>query len=167
MDTAVAAIRRAVHQVDPAVVVQQPQTLEDLMYESVAQPRFRTILLTTFAGMALLLAAIGIYGVIAYSVAQRSNEIGVRMALGAGRDDVVRMVVEEGMRLTVFGLAIGVVAAIGLTRFLAEMLYGVRTTDVPTFIATAALLLIVALAACTHPAWRAARVDPITTLRRD
>ena len=166
-DAAMAAIRRAVHEVDPAIVVQQPGTLEELLSESVAQPRFRTVLLATFAGLALLLAAIGIYGVIAYSVAQRSNEIGVRMALGARRGDVLRMVVGQGFRLTVIGLVIGGVAALALTRVLSDLLFAVRPTDPLTFVSMTILLLLVALAACMQPAWRATRVDPIIALRHD
>ena len=167
MDAAVAAIRRAVHEVDPAVVVQQPQTLEAILYEAVAQPRFRTVLLATFAGLALLLAAIGIYGVIAYAVAQRSNEIGVRMALGARRGDVLRMIIGQGLKLTVIGLGIGALAAVALTRLLGDMLFAIRPTDTVTFVSTTALLLVVAIAACALPAWRAARVDPVIALRHD
>ena len=167
MDAAVAAIRRAVHEVDPSVVVQQPRRLEDIVYESVAQPRFRTILLTTFAGLALMLAAIGIYGVIAYSVAQRSNEIGVRMALGARRRDVLRMVVNDGMKLTASGLLLGAVAAVALTRLLSELLFDVRPTDPLTFGGMIVLLAGVSLLACAQPAWRATKVDPIATLRHE
>jgi ABC-type antimicrobial peptide transport system permease subunit len=141
--------------------------LEELMSQSVAQPRFRTVLLTTFAGLALLLAAIGIYGVIAYSVAQRSNEIGVRMALGARRGDVLRMVIGQGFALTATGLVVGGIAALALTRVLSDLLFAVRPTDPLTFLAMTALLLIVALGACVHPAWRATRVDPIVALRHD
>ncbi len=167
MDSAVAAIRRAVHEIDPSVVVQQPRTLEDVMYESVAQPRFRTVLLAIFAGLALMLAAIGIYGVIAYSVTQRSNEIGVRMALGARRGDVLRMVIAGGMKLTGTGLLIGLVAALALTRVLSDLLFDVRAIDPLTFAGMIVLLAGVSMVACAQPAWRATKVDPIVTLRHE
>lgn len=164
---ATAAMRRAVREIDPNVVVNATRTLEDAMSQSVAQPRFRTVLLGTFAGLALLLAAIGIYGVIAYSVAQRSNEIGVRMALGAGRSDVLKMVVNQGLKLVGGGLLIGIMASFGLTRVLRDLLFAVQPTDPITFAAMTGLLLTIALAACLQPAWRASKVDPVIALRHE
>jgi putative ABC transport system permease protein len=164
-----AGLLRTLHQqirdLDPDVVINSPSTLEQVMSESVAQPRFRTFLLGLFAAIALLLAAIGIYGVIAYSVAQRTHEIGIRMALGAQRVDVLRLVAGRGLRLTLAGLAIGVVVALAVTRLLSTLLFGVGPTDPLTFAAMAVLLCAVAVVACAEPAHRAMRVDPMVALR--
>jgi len=141
------------------------ETLEDAASKAAAQPRFQTLLLGCFAGMALLLSAIGLYAVLSYMVAQRTSEIGVRMALGAQRADVLGMIVRRGMTLALAGIAIGLAAAALLTRLLAGMLYGVEPLDPVTFAAVAAILLLVSLAASGAPAWRAARLDPMRTLR--
>jgi ABC-type antimicrobial peptide transport system permease subunit len=133
--------------------------------DSLAPRRFSMILLGTFAGLALLLASIGIYGVISYVVGQRSNEIGVRMALGAKSQDILRLVLEDGGKLVLMGIAIGLVAAFGLTRLIKSFLYGVDAADPLTFAAVAVLLSLVALVACYVPARRAARVDPVIALR--
>jgi len=132
---------------------------------SIASQRFSLILLGGFAGLALLLAGIGIYGVLSYLVGQRTREIGVRMALGAQRLDVLRMVLGDGARMTMVGAAIGLVAALALTRLMASMLFGVRPTDPVTFAAVAVLLCGIALFACYLPARRAAKVDPMVALR--
>jgi putative ABC transport system permease protein len=139
--------------------------MRQLLSESVEQPRFRTVLLEIFALIALSLATVGIYGVLAYSVSQRRHEIGVRMAMGAKRSDVLWMVVGQGMFLTLIGVAIGVAGAFVLTRFLSTLLYGVRPTDPVTFVVVPLLLACVALFACYVPARRAIRVDPMAALR--
>jgi predicted permease len=141
------------------------RTMEDLLSASIAQQRFNMLLLAMFAGLAVALVAVGLYGVLAYLVAQRTNEIGIRMALGASHREVLRLVVRNGMRMTFAGLSLGIVAALGLTRLLAGLLFGVKATDAFTFGSVAALLCGVALLACYIPARRATRVDPIVALR--
>jgi predicted permease len=140
------------------------QTMEQMIAKSLAERRFSMLLLGLFAGLALVLAGVGIYGVISYSVSQRTHEIGIRMALGAAPREVLQLVVGEGMRLVLAGLGIGVLAAFALTRFLAGMLYGVTATDPATFLGVILLLALVALGACWIPARRAMRVAPITAL---
>ena len=139
--------------------------MDELVRDSVARARFTMLLLSCFAGLALVLACVGIYGVIAYSVAQRTREIGIRLALGAQRRDVVRLVLGQGGRLAVTGVAVGLAAALALTRFLSALLYGIGASDPSTLIGVSVLLLLVALVACYIPARRAMRVDPIVALR--
>jgi putative ABC transport system permease protein len=139
--------------------------MDQVVSGSLKDWRFHAVLLGIFAALALVIAAIGVYGVISYSIAQRTHEIGIRLALGAQRRDVLRLVVSQGARLALAGIAVGVLAAIGLTRLMASLLYGVTPTDPVTFIAVAILLLIVALVACYIPARRAMRVDPMVALR--
>jgi len=131
----------------------------------VATPRFNTTLLAIFAALALVLTAVGLYGVMSYSVAQRTNEIGIRMALGAQTKDVLRLIVSQGLRLVVIGLVVGLVGAFAATRLLASLLFGVKTTDPVTFGIVALVLAVIALIACYIPARRAARVDPLEALR--
>ena len=139
--------------------------MEDNMSATVAQPRFRTWLIAIFAGLAALLAAVGIYGVMSYSVTQRTSEIGIRVTLGAQPTDVFRIVVGEGLRFAMIGVTVGLVSGLILTRLLQSFLYGISASDPLTFAAVTLLLLAVALAACYFPARRATRVDPIVALR--
>ena len=135
------------------------------MTQSVWQSRLYAILFSVFAGVAMLLAAIGIYGVMSYSVSQRTQEIGIRMALGAQVKDVLQLIVKGGLALSLIGVAIGLAGAFALTRLLQTLLFGVTPTDAATFIAVSLLLLVVALLACYIPARRATRVDPLEALR--
>jgi putative ABC transport system permease protein len=162
-----AAVRPIVRSVDPAVPITDLRTMESVVSSTVAQPRFRTLLLALFAAVALVLAAVGIAAVMAYTVTQRTHEIGVRMALGAQRRDVLRLVIGQGMRPTLLGVALGLVVSFATTRLLAGLLYGVEPTDAPTFLAVALLLSTVALGASSVPAWRASRVDPMVAMRRE
>ena len=159
------AIREEVSKLDSRQVMYDAMTMEEIVTGSVRAQRFSMILLGAFALLALLLASIGIYGVISYLVGQRVNEIGIRMALGAQRKDVLRMIIGEGARLAAIGAGIGIVAALGLTRLMASQLYGVSVTDPITFTGVAIILVGVALFACYIPARRAMRVDPMVALR--
>jgi ABC-type antimicrobial peptide transport system permease subunit len=141
--------------------------MEEMTAESGAQRRFITLVLSLFAGMAYVLAAVGLYGVIAYTVAQRTSEIGIRMALGAQGGHIARMVVGRGMLLAGAGVVVGLAAAIPLTGALRGLLYGVTSTDPMTFIAIAVLLPAVALVACMLPARRALRIDPVSAMRSE
>ncbi len=158
-------LRREVQSLGLDVVITSVLTMDQALAESVAQPLFRTLLLAAFAAAAVLLAAIGIYGVIAYSVAQRTQEIGVRMALGARRADVLRLVVGQGANLALAGIGLGLAGALALTRLLANLLFGVSATDPVTFILVPLLLGSVALAASLIPAYRAALIDPQVALK--
>jgi predicted permease len=160
-----AAVRRAVAEIDPREVVYNVQTMDEVVSNSFAARRLSMILLGVFAALALVLACVGIYGVISYLVGQRTHEIGVRMALGAQPSDVLRLVVGHGARMALVGVAIGIGAALGLTRLMANQLFGVSAHDPLTFTGVAVLLIIVALGACYIPARRAMRVDPMIALR--
>jgi len=160
-------LRRRIQSIDPGVTLAQIATMEESMALSVSQPRFDSMLLSLFAGIALLLAAVGIYGLIAYSVAQRTHEIGVRMALGAARADVVRMVLHQGARLAAAGAVIGLCGAFLLTRLLRSMLFEIDVTDAATFAVAPAALMLVVFAATLIPALRATRISPLTALRSE
>jgi ABC-type antimicrobial peptide transport system permease subunit len=159
------AIQREVMTVDQLLPITGVRSMQQVVSTSTARQNFNMLLLSVFAGIALLLAAIGIYGVMSYSVQQRTHEIGIRMALGADRGDMLRMVVGTGMRLTVLGVMAGIAGAFGLTRLLANLLFGVRATDPTTFVGIALALSLVALLACYIPARRATKIDPIIALR--
>ncbi len=161
----VGAARRAIQSVDRALPISNIGSMEDVMSRARSRPRFLTLLLTMFSSLSLILAALGIYGVISYAVAQRTNEIGIRMALGAQGGDVIRLVGAQGARLAVAGTVIGGVGALALTRVLKDMLFGVSSVDPLTFLAMAGALIAVTLFACYIPARRASRVDPLIALR--
>jgi len=160
-----AALRRDIQSIDPGVTLAQVGTMEQALALSVSQPRFNTMLLALFAGIALLLASVGIYGLIAYSVAQRTHEIGVRMAMGAARADVVRMVVRQGATLAAIGIVLGLGGAFALTRLLKTMLFGIGVTDSLTFAAAPLGMMLVVLIATFVPALRATRISPVVALR--
>ena len=163
----VPAVRSAVRSLDPELPFSQVATMEQLLARSVAQRRLSMLLFVAFAGAALVLAAIGLYGVMAYSVTQQTREIGVRMALGAQRHHVLRLVVGRGMILTSAGAVLGLLAALGLTRLMSSLLFGVAAADPATFCWVALLLTAVALLACYLPARRATKLDPLVTLRHE
>ena len=160
-------VRGALAKVDPGLAIALPQSMDAIVAQAVGQTRLMTWLLGIFAGVALLLASIGIYGAVAYSVAQRTTEIGVRMALGAQTRDVLQLVVRQGMAPVVSGLLIGIVAAFGLSRLMAAQLYQVSAHNPLLLMAAATLLAITALLACLFPARRATRIDPIQALRTE
>jgi ABC-type antimicrobial peptide transport system permease subunit len=159
------ALRNAVWAVDKDQPVSNIDTMEHIVAGAVARQRFSTMLLGIFATLALMLAVVGIYGVMSYSVAQRTHEIGIRMALGARRGDVLKMTVKQGLKLVVMGVVIGLVAAFVLTRVMASLLFGVSATDPVTFVSIPLVLMGVAMLASYIPALRATRVDPMVALR--
>jgi predicted permease len=160
-------VRETVKAIDPRQVIYNVQTMDDVVATSYAARRLTMILLAAFAVLALALACVGIYGVISYFVGQRTQEIGIRMALGAQRRDILHLVLGEGAKMAMLGAVIGIAASLGLTRLMAKQLFGVSAHDPMTYASVAALLVLVALAACYVPARRAARVDPMTSLRRE
>ena len=161
----VPALQQAAQAVDSSTVVYGVHPMQEIVSNSIARQRFTMFLLTVFSSLALVLSAVGIYGVISYLAGQRTHEIGVRIALGASSKDVLRMVLGEGMRMTLVGIGIGIIAALALTRLITKLIYGVGATDPLTFGGVAVLLISVALLACYLPARRAMRVDPIIALR--
>jgi putative ABC transport system permease protein len=161
----VPAVRDAIHEVDKDQPIYRVMTMEEVVSNSVAQKRFSMLLLAIFAAVALLLAAVGIYGVMSYSVTQRTHEIGIRMALGANQSDVMKMVIRQGMTVTLIGVAIGLTGAFLVMRFISSLLFGVSSYDPMTFVVIPLILAGVALAACFVPARRATKVDPMIALR--
>jgi ABC-type antimicrobial peptide transport system permease subunit len=161
----VPAVRGAIQAIDRDQPISSIRTMEEMVARSVSQRRFNMLLLAVFASVALLLAAVGIYGVMSYSVEQRTHEIGLRMALGAQTSDVLRLVLGQGMKLVAMGVALGLIAASALTRLISGLLFEIRATDPVTYVAIALLLVAVALLACYIPARRAAKVDPGVSLR--
>lgn len=160
-------VRTAVREIDRDMPLARISTMNEMIGNSMSQRRLSTILLGTFSGIALLLATIGIYGVMSYTVSQRQREIGIRMALGALRDGVLRLVLRQGMTLAVIGVVIGLFGAFALTRLVASQLYGVAATDPATFVAVTVLLTTVAMVASLVPAIRATRVDPAIAFREE
>jgi len=160
-----AAVRQTVKNLDPDQPIYNPRTMDEIRAESVAPDRLNLTLLSLFAGLALLLAIVGIYGVMSYSVSQRTHEIGIRMAIGARPGDVFRMILGQGMKLALIGVLVGLVGAFALTRLMASMLFGVRPTDATTFSVISVLLIAVALLACYLPGRRATKVEPVISLR--
>ena len=160
-----AAIRDQIHSLLPNQPVDDITTMDQLVSSSLSRERFSMVLLSIFAGLALVLAAIGIYGVMTYVVAQKTREMGIRLALGAQPSDVLRLILGHGAKLALAGVLIGMVSGFGLTRLMASLLYGVSPTDLVTFFGVAILLMLVAVAAGYIPAHRATKVDPGLALR--
>jgi putative ABC transport system permease protein len=159
------AVREDVRDLDPTIPVAKVRTMDDVLSSAQSRPRFLTLLLTVFSVVALVIAAVGIYGVIAYNVARRSKEFGLRMALGAQTGDVLGLVLKQGALLTLIGVAVGAGAALALTRLMSSLLFNVSATDAATYVSFSAILAAVALVATYIPARRATRVDPIKALR--
>jgi predicted permease len=159
--------RQVMRELDPAIPAAALQRLDAVITESVSQRRFSMLLLAAFAVVALFLAAVGLYGVVAYAVSQRTQEIGLRMAIGAQRGDVLRMVLGGGMKLAAAGVGVGLLAALWLARYVATMLFGVTPFDAVSYGATVAVLLTVSMLACYVPARRATTVDPLVALRAE
>jgi putative ABC transport system permease protein len=161
------AIRQKLAEVDQELALANVRTMDEWISNSAAQPRMNTVLLFVFASIALVIASIGIYGVLAYSVSQRTGEIGLRMALGASRGDIFRLVAGEGIRVIITGIGVGLIGAITAGRAMSSLIYGVSARDPATFTIAAVLLLMVALAACVFPGLRAARLLPMVALRHE
>ncbi|MGC2256029.1 MAG: FtsX-like permease family protein, partial [Candidatus Acidiferrales bacterium] len=161
----VSAVQERIWSLNKSQPIENIESMDQLVSASNAQPRFETFLLGGFGALGLLLAVVGIYGVISYSVTQRTHEIGIRMALGAEPGNVMRLILAHGLKLAVIGVAIGIGASLALTRLMSTLLFGVSATDPLTFAGVAILLAAVSLAACYIPARRAMRVDPMVALR--
>jgi putative ABC transport system permease protein len=159
------SLRAALTSLDKSLPLYDVKTMTEYLSDSLARRRFNLILLTAFGAVALVLAVIGIYGVISYGVTQRTTEIGIRMALGAEKGDVLTLVVRQAMIMALVGVAIGLLGSFALTRLMGALLFEVSVTDPLTFIVIALLLTFVALLACVVPAWRATKVDPLIALR--
>ncbi len=158
-------LRRRLESLNHELVAYEGRPMEQLVLDSIASQRFSMTMLAVFAGLALLLASIGIYGVLSYLVGQRTREIGIRIALGAARRDVLRMILTDGAWMTFIGIGIGIVAALGLTQLMSSMLFGVRPTDAATFFVVVFTLCLIAAVACYVPARRAMKIDPLIALR--
>ena len=153
------------HRADPTLPIIRMRSMNDVVDAAIARPKFLTVLLGIFAGLALALAAVGTYGILAYLVSERKREIGIRMALGAARGEVLRLILRRGVLLTSIGLVLGLGASFGLTRVIRSMLFNVTPTDPWTLATVAGVIAVVSLIACIVPAWRATRVDPLVVLR--
>ena len=164
-DSVAPQIRRVVGSMDSSLPIVRLRTMDDVFGASVSRPRLLAQLLGTFAGLALLLAAVGTYGILAYTVTERRKEIGIHMALGATRSNVLNKILGQGLRLTGAGLVVGLAAAFGLTRLLQTQLFNVEPTDPGTIVSVSLFIALVALTACYIPAARATRVDPMVVLR--
>jgi ABC-type antimicrobial peptide transport system permease subunit len=160
-------VRKTIHEVEPDLAINDIKTMETIVSESLWQRRLWGVLLSAFAASALLLGGLGLYGVMSQAVGQRTRELGVRIALGAGSRDVLALVLGEGMRLALAGTALGLLGALGLSRLLASLLFGVSGSDAPTLVGAAAVLALSALLASLLPALRASRVDPAVCLRSE
>jgi putative ABC transport system permease protein len=165
IDSTLAAARQRVLAVDKDLALTDVTPLAGLVQDSMAHERFRTVLLSAFAGVALMLAALGIYGVLAYFVSQRAHELGIRLALGARQSRLFGMVVGQGMRPVALGAAAGVAGSIALAGLMRSLLFGIDAIDPPAFAAAIGILAVVAVTACAAPAWKATRVDPLVALR--
>jgi putative ABC transport system permease protein len=163
--TLVTAVRAKIAETDPTLPVSGILSMEDVVSASIAQPRLIMQVVGVFAGFALLLSAVGIYGVMAYSMTQRKQELGIRVALGAEPGDILRLMVGQGMKLAFFGIALGILTSAALMRLLSSLLFGVHAIDAVAFSASALVLALAAFVACYLPACRATRVDPIVVLR--
>jgi putative ABC transport system permease protein len=163
--TLIPTIRDQVRAIDKDVAIFDVKTMDEYVAKATAEPRLDSALLALFAGLALILAMVGIYGVMCYGVAQRTNEFGIRMTLGAQRGDMMGLVLKQGLRVAAIGAAAGVAAAVGATRLLSSLLFGVKPGDPITLVAVSVILLVCALVACYIPARRATRVDPMVALR--
>ena len=164
-ETIAAGVRKELNTLDPALGVADVRTMDQLVSEATEERRFQTMILSSFSGIALLFSLIGLYGLLAYSVRQRTAEIGIRMALGAQRGSVLRLVLKEGSGLAFTGVAVGLACSWALTRLMTNLLFGIKATDTSTFVGVAILFSAVAMAACCIPAHRATRVDPMVALR--
>jgi putative ABC transport system permease protein len=160
-------IERVVHEADASIPVVRVRDMESVFYEAIERPRLLAQLLGIFAGLALVLAAIGIYGVLSYLVAEQRREIGIRLALGADRGNVIAQVMKRGLLLTMIGGIIGLAGVFGVNRLIASLLFGVQPTDAVTLTAVVATITLVAAIACWLPAWRASRLNPNIVLRED
>jgi predicted permease len=164
---AVGAIHEAVHRINGRAVMYDAETMDSILSDSLAARRFLMILLGIFAGLSVVMSCVGIYGVVSYAARQRTHEIGIRMALGARRSDLLRMVLGEGIQLALVGVAVGTAGALALTRFLSSMLFGITPTDPLTFVSVSLLLIAAAVLSCYIPARRATKVDPTIALRHE